>query len=317
VLSSALKVEEEQSKDAELGHVDETLSVLALGGQIFAQDVSSRGSDSAALRRLAPEYGAPIEWGTVDGVTHAWTTVPLAKSFRNPVVVAKPVSNNGSDPGVIRVRNVTGSSFELRYQEWLYLNGVHIPERVFYLVAEAGTFNVAGLKVEARKLRSNLLLSDGFEAATFSTVFIDPVVFTGVMTANGSDPVITRVDNLSASGFFLTMDEEEAKADGHITETLGWIAVEQGSGITIDDREVVVGQTTANDQPAFTPFDLSADRRFPVMVGDIVSTFGPDPVFLRYQGLDPFGVDLFLQEEQSFDDETFHGLEDISLFVAE
>jgi hypothetical protein len=265
VLSSALKVEEEQSRDAELGHVKETLSVLALGEQIFAQDVSSAGGDTAALRRLAPEYGAPIEWGTVDGVTQDWTTVPLAKSYINPVVVAKPVSANGAQPGVIRVRNVTGGSFELRFQEWLYLDGAHIPERVFYLVAEAGTTNLAGLEVEAGRLSSSLLLGDGFETVTFSTAFFDtPALFTGVMTANGGDPVITRVDGLAPSGFFLTMDEEEAKTDGHITETLGWIAVEPGSGTTGDGRAVAVGQTTANHQPVATPLGLSANRQFPV-----------------------------------------------------
>jgi hypothetical protein len=219
---------------------------------------------------------------------------------------------------VIRVRNVGNDSFDLRYQEWLYLDGGHIPERVFYLVAEAGTTNVAGLEVKAGKLNSNLLLSDGFETVAFSTAFFDPpAVFTGVMTAKGGDPVITRVDGLAPSGFFVTMDEEEAKADGHIVETLGWIAIERGSGTTADGRTVVVGGAVADHQPALTAFGFNAARQFPVLVSDVMSTNGEDPVFLRYQNLTPSSAELFLQEEQSFDDETFHLQEDISLFVAD
>ena len=317
-LSSTLKLEEEKSKDAEVVHVQETVSVLALGDKLFAQLVSFNGGETVALRRLAPEYGAPMEWGTVDGVTHGWTTVALAKSFTDPVVVAKPVSANGSQPGVIRVRNVTGSSFDLRYQEWLYLDGVHIPERVFYLVAERGVFSVAGLTVEAGKLDTNTLLGEGWELVDFSALFLDsPAVFTSVNTFNGTDPVATRVDDVTMVNFLVTMDAEEAKADGHTTETLGWIAIERGTGTTGDNRAVHVGQTTADHRPTGILFGTSSDRQFPVFVADIVSTFGPDPVFLRYQNLDPFGVDLFLQEDQSFDAEVSHVTEDVSLFVAE
>ena len=190
---------------------------------------------------------------------------------------------------------------------------------MFYLVAEAGQFTLAGLDVEAGKLNSSLLLGDGFETVNLSTTFLTPpAVFTGVMTANGGDPVITRVDGLAATGFFLTMDEEEnLRAGGHLTETLGWIAVEPGSTTTSDNRDVAVGQTTASHQPVVRPLGLSADRQFPVLLGDIVSTFGNNPVFLRYRNLTPSSAELFLQEEQSLDSETGHVTEDISIFAAE
>ena len=161
-------------------------------------------------------------------------------------------------------------------------------------------------------------MSGGFNTVSFSTAFFNPpAVFAGVMTTNGGDPVITRADGLAASGFFLTMDEEEAKRDGHITETLGWIAVEQGSGTTVDNRAVAVSQATADHQPAATSLGLTAARQFPVLVGDVVSTNGGDPVVLRYRNLTASSAELFLQEEQSLDAETGHILEDVSIFAAE
>ena len=58
-------------------------------------------------------------------------------------------------------------------------------------------------------------------------------------------------------------------------------------------------------------------RRFPVVVSDMITTYGSDPCFLRYQNLLPGSIDLFIQEEQSADNEMWHAMEDVSLFVAE
>ena len=50
VASQQVKLEEEQSQGDEILHTDETLHVLALGPHLFAQDVSSNGFDTAAMR---------------------------------------------------------------------------------------------------------------------------------------------------------------------------------------------------------------------------------------------------------------------------
>jgi hypothetical protein len=317
VLSSDIKLEEEKSKDSEVNHINETVSILALGDKIFAQDMSSNGGDTTSIRRLAPEYNAAMEWGTVDGVDHNWMKVPLAKEYQNPVVVAKPVSSRGGDPGVIRIRNVSHNSFELRYNEWAYKDGWHTQERVFYMVVEAGIQSVADLTVEAGRLNSSKLLADGWELIAFSASFSQtPSVFTSVQTCNGGDPVTTRLSNCTATGFDLTMDEEEAKHDGHITETLGWIAIEKGTGNTSDNRSVVVLSDSTNHIPTQINFGQSMARRFPVVVSDMITTYGADPGFLRYQNLGPSSIDIFIQEEASSDAEMNHVVEDVSLFVA-
>ena len=319
VLGWTLKVEEEKSQDAERVHAGETLAVLALGTQLFAQDVSTNDPDTAALRRLVPAFGAPLEWGTVDGVTDAWTTVPLARHYLNPVVVARPVSARGPDPGVIRLRNVTGNAFDLRYQEWNYLGGTHsTEERVFYMVAEAGSHDLDGLLVEAGTLDTDRLLGDGFETVGFAAAFADrPAVFSAVQTDAGGDTVTTRLADVTALGFSVTMQEEEAGVGVQESETLGWIAIERGATTTTDGRDIVVFDGTVRSLATTIPFGQRFNRPFPVLLGDIATTRGSDPVFLRYRNLTPRSVQLFLQEEQSFDAETSHGTERISIFVAE
>jgi hypothetical protein len=319
VLSSAIKLEEEQSKDTETAHIDETVCVLALGEQFFAQDISGNGGDSVALRRIAPESGAVMEWGTVYGVNHKWLTVPLAKEYLNPVVVVKPVSALGGDPGVIRMRDVAHDSFEVIFDEWKYKDGYHALERVFYLVSEAGTQTVAGLSMEAGTLNSSKLLLNGWNPATFSTSFSDtPAVFTMVQTFNGADPVTTRVHDCTALGFDVTMDEEEAiREGGHTSETLGWIAVEKGSGTTDDNRTLAVLSGYISHVPAVIEFGRTMSCRFPTVLADIVTTYGTDPCSLRYKALGPSSIELYLQEEASLDAEMNHVAEGISIFAAE
>jgi hypothetical protein len=142
-------------------------------------------------------------------------------------------------------------------------------------------------------------------------------VFTSVQTYNGADPVTTRVKSCTAAGFDLTMDEEEAKNDGHTTETIGWIAIERGTGKTNDNRSVVVLSSSTNHIPTQINFGQSMARRFPVVISDMITTYGGDPGFLRYQNLGPSSIDLFIQEEASLDTEMTHTTEDVSVFVAE
>jgi hypothetical protein len=186
------------------------------------------------------------------------------------------------------------------------------------MVAEAGEQSVAGLTVEARRLNTSKLLADGWEPITFSASFSQtPSVFTSVQTYNGADPVTTRLSDCTAAGFDLTMDEEEAKNDGHTTETIGWIAIKRGTGKTNDNRSVVVLSSSTNHTPTKINFGQSMARRFPVVVSDMITTYGGDPGFLRYKNLLPSSIDLFIQEEQSADSEMTHAMEGVSVFVAE
>lgn len=318
-LSQRLRLEEEQSRDPETDHVDETLHVLALGSQFFAQQVTDRGTDTTALRRLPPTAAAPMEWGLIRGIDHNWQTLPFAKTYNNPIVIAKPASSHGVDPGVIRLDGIQGGMARLRYQEWPYLDGSHTREDVFYLVSEAGRHALGGLGVEAGRLRTNKLARAGlWESVAFRQPFAEhPVLLSSVMTENGLETVTTRIRGLSASGFQLAMDEQESSSDGHVSEILGWFAVRPGTARTGDGRELDVFFTSVDDRAAPIPYTRPTAHRHPSVIADIVSTYGLDPVSLRYA--DPTGTAILLKlaEERSKDDETGHVPEDVGVFAAE
>ena len=318
VLSSDIAIQEEKSKDSETWHVDETVNVLAIGNKILAQDVGFVGADTISLRILKPEYSGDIEWGSVSGVDHNWVTVPLAKVYSNPVVVVKPASYNGPNPGIVRISGVQGTSFNIRFNEWAYEDGIHTQERVFYLVADSGLQTVGGMKFLAGKTSTSKLLKEGWTDVGFSSSFDNvPAIFASVQSFVGADPVTVRIKNRSKNGFSIAMDEEEAKRDGHITETLGWIAVEKGSGVTSDYRKIKVFDGSLDHNPKNFGFGESIDRRFPVAVAEIDSTVGEDTCSLRYKNITQSAVELFIEEETSKDSEVAHISETISVFAAE
>ncbi len=228
-----------------------------------------------------------MEWGTVGGITQAWTRVPLGKHYSHPVIVVKPVSDNGADPGVIRVRNVTGDSFELKYNEWSYLDGNHFaPEQVFYLVAEAGTQTVGGLTVQAGTLTTQQTAKRRSVGSRQLPRRLPerPGRLHRSDEHPGADPVITRVKNVSPSGFDLTMQEEEGKNDGHIDETLGWIAITKGEATTEDGRSLKVLDAQASSGVSTVDFGQSFSRRYPVSWSGRRERHGTGPLRASVQG---------------------------------
>ncbi|MBI5916145.1 MAG: tandem-95 repeat protein [Bacteroidetes bacterium] len=116
--SIRVQLEEEQSFDFEKNHVNETMAWLA----VKTGPIVDKNADFVGVA------------GTV-AIGTTWQTVILSRQFMKPVVLfgGQP---SGNDPATIRVRNVTGNSFEVKIQEWAYLNG-NLPDRtVSYLVVE-------------------------------------------------------------------------------------------------------------------------------------------------------------------------------------
>jgi hypothetical protein len=168
------------------------------------------------------------------------------------------------------------------------------------MVAESGEHEMGGLTGEAGWLISNGLGWAGkWENISFGASFTnDPVVLASVMSYNGLDAVTTRLRNLDFSGFSLAMDEQESKHDGHVYELLGWIALEAGTGTTTEGRKLDVFFEPINH--ALTPvrYTNATSHRQPTVMSDVDSTFGGDPVYLRYANPTHSQIELKLTEEK-------------------
>ena len=270
-------------------------------------------NESARQSSLAE---TPVEMNTIT-VNHNWKTIFLRKTFVDPIVVAKPASWNDRDPGVVRLRNITPTSFQIRFQEWDYLDGLHADETVSYVVVERGHWLLpGGGEIEAGSLNTSNSRpgTDPFVPVTFDTPFATtPVVFSTVGTVHEGEAVTTRHQDVAATGFDVILQEQKS-GGGHATETIYWLAWELGSGEVEDSIGYEAGsQAGVND--AFSTFTLSVAAS--CFLADMQTFNEPDTATLRYADLSPIDVKVHVDEEQSLDKKTEHVAETVGYLAFE
>ncbi|MFD1512846.1 hypothetical protein [Halomarina rubra] len=247
------------------------------------------------------------EADTVALTPSQWTSVSLSKSFTDPIVVAKPASYAGSDPVHARLRNVSSGGFEITLEEWDYQDGTHATETVTYLVVERGTFASSdGSLVETGTVSTDEATATVALGGDFSAA---PLVFTQPQTENDALPVVTRNDNVTSSGFETEL-QTELGVNAHGTETVGYIAVEDGL-TDLDGIAVETGNTGNNVSDDWYSVGFQSAPSSPGLLADMQTANGGDPCTLRHRNLDSSGVELQVDEEQSGDTEVAHGSETV------
>lgn len=280
----------------------------------WEKDQNSDPSDPGSIPSLLS-----IETGEVN-VDHTWTTVELQKSFVHPIVIAKPLSLNDDDPAVVRIRNVDSNGFEVRIQEWDYLDGIHGEETVSYIVMEQGSYTLEdGTLVEAGAFETdNTSSSEAVEAVCFNQTFAaEPLVLAAVTTFNEQDAVTGRIKGVTTNGFEYFMQEQEDNLQVHCVETISYIAWEPSCGV-VDGLAFEVKKTT--NVVRQKPYTILFDQEFmniPLFLADMQTTVGTDTANVRWQNNDAFGVDVQIDEEQSRDTETNHPKEVVGYMVFE
>ncbi|MEO1257864.1 MAG: LamG-like jellyroll fold domain-containing protein [Bacteroidota bacterium] len=132
-----------------------------------------------------------------------------------------------------------------------------------------------------------------------------PIVFAQVITNNENTAVNTRLRNVSTAQFELRLQEEENQDDRHANESVAWIAIEEGSNT--DGWSIEVGSTLLSSSASSINFgDPYPDPGF---IGTPQTFNENNPISLRINSLNSTAVNIFLQEELSFDPETNHGFE--------
>jgi hypothetical protein len=241
--------------------------------------------------------------------------VELSESFRNPIVIAKSISHNGSDPAVVRIRRADENGFEIRLQEWDYLGGSHVEETVGYLVMEAGSHTLEdGTKVEAGMFETNK--TNGSETINFSRSFQElPVVITSILSFNDDDTVTGRISDIDTKGFEFLLQEQERNSKKHATETIGYIAWEPSMG-GVDDIIFEVGKTgNSVDHEFYTIQFAQHFKTTPMFIADMQTGNGMDTANVRWQNKNADAVEVQIDEEQSKNDETVHFNEVVGYMV--
>jgi len=213
-----------------------------------------------------------------------WHTVLIPAEVSNPVVIVGPPSYNGSDPGVVRLQNVTDYSFDIRFQEWDYLDGLHTLEEASWLALEPGRYVMAdGSICEVGTFEMNGT-GEWFDVNFLESFDGVPALFLTIQTYNGGNPVTVRAQGVGSSSFSAAFFEEEEKMDsGHAAEIVGYLAFYSpysSGAITINGQSVV--------------YEMDS-----VVVSDLF-----EPVF---------DYEIFMEEEESEDVELSHAYETVNV----
>ncbi|MHB8790251.1 MAG: PKD domain-containing protein [Desulfobulbaceae bacterium] len=267
---------------------------------------SSNASYSVIIKTGVPEPPFTLELGTISAGS-TWSRINLNKEFIQPIVLASPASYNDTDPAVVRIKNVDASGFDIRVQEWDYLDDTHTEETIHYLVMEQGSYILDnGARLEAGSFSANTQ----FQSLPFSSDFqSEPIVIASIMTTNEEDAVTGRIRKLSDSKFDFRLSEQESSRSGHAVETVGYIAWEPGIG-SIGSNQYEVGKTENAVTDLWHYIDFQTGFvEIPYFFAAMQSYDSGENSTVRYQYLAPADVQVSIEEEASKDSETAHTTE--------
>ncbi|MEZ0385566.1 MAG: DUF1800 family protein [Verrucomicrobium sp.] len=287
-------LEEEQSADAEVNHGAEDVGYL-----VFSESTGELRSKLDLVEVTQSQTNSTT-----------WFTETFARSYTNPVVVFGPATQNGGDPVRVRVRNVTSTGLQWQFDEWDSADGTHGTETVHYLVAEEGTYLIGGLRWQFGRTTG---VTQAVAAKTFAEAFpLAPVVLGQVVTTNEASAVVARLSGITASGFSVRLQEEEAANQTHAGEGVHFVAIEKGSGRIVTSQFVVeAAATAASVTSTFSAVNFARKLADPFVIADSQTLNEVDPVVVRQRSLAPSKVDLRVQEETSANAETTHAGESI------
>ena len=273
------------------------------------------GATASTTTTITAAEGIPvfkIELGEVE-IDNNWIRVDYSEPFINPMVVAGPPSYNDENQCVVRLKNITTTGFDIRIQEWNYLDDIHTKETVAYFVMDQGSFTLDdGTLVEAGQFTSS---DTNFQEVQFNTAFtVEPVVMTSIATLNEEDTVTGRLRNITATSFEHKTQEQELATE-HGNETVNYIAWEPSRN-SLNGINVIVDKTADKVRSRWYTIDYDEQLvDIPIFLGTMQSNDGVDTSTIRYTDKTNTELEVKVEEEQSQDDETRHTSETVGYFL--
>lgn len=287
-------------------------------------------------------YAWRIEAGQVTTLDTATTPSFTNVTFQNafdviPIVVVLP-SNEGTDPAMLRIRNVSLTGFDVTTAEPRDRDGTHPGMTIHYMAIEPGVHSFPnGTQIAANRhttssWQSKLVGPTGWDTVSFGTTFSTTASVvatiqslnseTGALPTTPTTPttpllsVTTR--NPGTASIQMALERSEDTQGTVIAEDIGWVAFPRGSGNFDDILDNSIGwdaRTSADNVTGncrvttFTTVSWPNARIFATKN----RRDGVDGGWTRRCSLTATTVGLRIQEDTLNDTETNHTNEAISL----
>ena len=242
-----------------------------------------------------------------------WTTVQFKRPYNNPVVVAGPLTFRGTDPAAVRVRNITQTSCEVKFQEFSYHDGRHAAEKMSLMIVEEGVHKLTGGTI-LEAIRTQTDIKGGPVAYSRSNTDVNPTVFAQVTSNNGETLVIAKVKGIDNSDIELDFQPEEKLQ-------------RNSSPFPTEDLDVVIVYPNTDSLLTKDLGRLTVDHNFssiskssyedPAIFAATQTENGSEPYVVRVSNVSEEKFDVKLQEDTSFDDEVTHKPETLGYWILE
>lgn len=270
----------------------------------------------------APAYDQIGEFGSVTLQQDDRVTVNLSQTYISPVVLIGPYPNGAAYVSTPRLDEITSDSFTV-FAEPEWQSGL-ANATVDYLVVEAGAWELDdGTILAAEQISTAAAAPNYFDssyefATNYYTTYFNstPTVVSQVQSNNddgANNPEATRQQSQDSTTFEIGLQGLEGDPDtGSVTETIGYVAIEQGlstaNGVAFEAFTTPAlfdsNQNLLSYQNSYT--------QAPHFFGNIASMNDTDNAFLQRGSHGVGGSNLYVQEDTSADAETTHGAEQVS-----
>lgn len=242
-------------------------------------------------------------------INHNWTTVTFEESFSNvPVVFPSIQTENGGHDCEPEIRNLTETGYQIRIEEdrgldRSWLDGWHTYEDVSWVAFDPAEF-MSGYGVEAGVVSFKQASHSYWESVDFGENFDEaPFVFVQTQTRNGGHTESPDVQNVTANGFELRIEEDPGNGtsggwDGwHTPEDMGYWAVSRSAdlsddGILVDSVDV----TNSWETVCFKEDCSEAYTELPSVILGIQTENEADTVQTDLRNVTTSGFDVRLEE---------------------
>ncbi|MCU7806284.1 MAG: hypothetical protein KZQ73_00195, partial [Candidatus Thiodiazotropha sp. (ex Semelilucina semeliformis)] len=244
--------------------------------------------------------------------SHLSQQVSLGNHISQPVVIAGPPTNNGTQGAIVALSNITNTSANVSVQEWNYLDGAHLVEDISLLAlpvgrypqADGSTWEIGRFNLSGTKQWHDISFSEAFQTT--------PYLILTQQTRNDLETSVVRARNLSQTGFQASLSEQESLQNGHPEETIGYLAIHSpntsgtarfyGADLNYQLSQISLNQNwaVAGEQQLKYQEEQSKDSETGHVLETVdilqleghlfaqdVSTAGGDPAAIRRQGTTP------------------------------
>ncbi len=237
------------------------------------------------------------EVGSVE-LTDEWVRIIFTDTFTDPVVIAGPPSYNDIDPVTIRIRNITATGFDMRLQEWDYMDVTHGAETVSYIVIDKGVYvSNNGLKMEV----GTVAATERLKTLTLQQTYDKPIVLTQIITNNDSNTLITRLKDVTQTTFAYKLQEQRSIKKQNCDDIVGYLVIDQSSGeLSGLPFETSVVSVTNGTEKMWNPINYTTYfNTTPIIIAGIQTNAGREPSALRVKDLTNNSSTIMIEKEYS------------------